>query len=1079
MDTLNTSNLTSVLTVYKASAGSGKTFTLAVQYIKLLVEADGGSEYAHILAVTFTNKATTEMKDRIIGQLYGIGHSLPASQPYYHELVKALKKDGRTDLDEAEIRRRCRRSLHEILHDYNRFRVSTIDAFFQSVMRGLAHELGLTANLQVDISDTEVLSAAVDRIVDRLQDDPVLLEWVYSLVRDQIENNQRWDVTGKIKTFGRAIFNADYMLDGDKLREVLSDETSFNKILKNIKEQRDTSVATIKAMGKELEQAVSEAGVAYTDFSNGKDLGNFVAKLQCGDMTVEVGQRLRSWANDSNTMVRKSDQRTKPQLLISARVVSDVLERVVEGYLRSQHTYNSAHLVLSHIKTLRLLGTIDAEVTQLNAERSRYTLAKTPILLHRMVGESDAPFVFEKMGALLNHVMIDEFQDTSNLQWMNFRALLLESYAKGGRNLIVGDVKQSIYRWRDGDWRLLGHIEQQFVPTPTIVPLTMNRRSRKVVVTFNNDFFVAARQLLDGISAEEISSLDEAFSFSEAYADVVQETPEEAKDEGYVRAVPLSSDKWQQEAISDMMEQIRQLHECGLGYDQMAILVRANDEALPIIDAFAAVEDMPHIVSDEAFKLSASSAVNSLIATLRAMNDSADDVAAYYVRQIGGGALLEDKSLLAMPLYELLETLYRRLHLDRIAHQEAYLFCFFDAVTDFIHSSYTSDIQTFLDYWDETLATKKIPSGQVDGIRILTIHKAKGLEFHTVFMPFCCWSFEMDRRTDLLWCHPEEAPYDSLQLLPVTPSSAMTNSAFAEAYTREHLFRRLDELNSLYVGFTRACANLYIWYAGQAESMGKVSRTVGDLIASIFPTGHEVGVPCCICEADKRSDNRMMPSCTAERVTMCNYPFAAVFRQSNRSQQFIQATEDDNEEEAMRESTRQQQYIETGRLLHSVLQQVQTEADLPRVLDALEHEGVIARYAADGTYVAVQRHSIEQWVERGMRNPLVSNWFSGNWHIFNECSIVRRHPKDGLLQTLRPDRVMRSADGTQIVVVDFKFGRPNSEHHEQVQTYMELLTAMYQDSEVSGYLWYVYTGKVQRVSPKAEAMPDKTETHLK
>lgn len=1066
----------SILKVYKASAGTGKTFRLAVHYIKLLVEADGGGEYAHILAVTFTNKATTEMKDRIISQLYGIGHALSKSRPYYEELCKALAADGRTDLNETEIRRRCREALHAILHDYNRFRVSTIDAFFHQILRGLAHELGLTANLQVEISDTEVLSEAVDRIVDRLQDDPVLLEWMYSLVRDQIENNQRWNVTGKVKGFGRAIFNEDYLLDGDALRKVLADEKRFNAILEQIKQLRDDAMAAVKGMGARIEQVVHDEGVDFSDFSNGKDLRSFAEKLKNGNMGVEISPRLRGWADDSESLVKKADRTARSGLLTSASHVSDLLERVLEDYQRRRCDYNSASVVLSHIKSLRLLGTIDEEVAHINSELSRFILAKTPILLNRMIGESDAPFVFEKMGAVLRHVMIDEFQDTSNLQWKNFRTLLMENYAKGGSNLIVGDVKQSIYRWRGGDWRVLGTIDGQPQLATDVQPLNVNRRSRRRVVDFNSRFFEQAYQELDIVSREDATSLEEPFSFAMAYADVKQEWPEGAPEEGYVRVTALSTghyhhrEEWEPAVIEDMIKQIRELHSCGVPYRAMSILVRFNYEALPIINAFAEVEDMPDIVSDEAFLFASSPVIKQLVAALRVMDDNENQVAAYYLRELGAEDVLNDASLRSMPLYELIETLYRRLHLDAIEGQDAFVFGFFDAVVDYTHHN-ASDIHSFLRYWDETLSTKSIPAGQVDGIRILTIHKAKGLEFHTVFMPFCAWPFERSHRSDLVWCHPTEAPYSELSLLPVTPSKAMEHSVFHDDYVREHLFSRLDELNTLYVGFTRACANLFIWSAGKGAALGKPSRTVGDLIAAVLPEGCVEGEPVLAIDVEGRSDNRMLPDVEAEQVGMCSYPLTASFRQSNRSQQFIKAQIDEPDELAMSEQARQQQYIETGKLLHSVLQKVRRRGDVPRVLNALEQEGVIARTAPDGTYVAVRRDELQRWLDRGFQNPQVAAWFTDEWQIFNECSIVRKNPKSQLPETLRPDRVMLAPDGSRVVVVDFKFGRPHADYDDQVRTYMELLAAMYPKATVEGYLWYVYSGKVQPVGATAESKP--------
>ena len=317
------------LKVYKASAGAGKTFRLAVEYFKLLVLAANGGEHSHILAVTFTNKATGEMKNRIITHLYGIAHSLPSSQDYYDKLVEALQEEADAPTEEAEIRLRCGEALHQILHDYSHFRVGTIDSFFQTILRGLAHELGLTANLQVEINDTEVLSKAVDRIVDRLQDEPVVLDWLLSLVADQIENNQKWDVTNRVKDFGRAIFNEDYLRRGDQLRKVLSDGAFVRNFMKGLREQEGAAIATLKSCGKRIDQAILGAGLSYSDFSNGQRvLGGLVARLLSGDVSsVEITSTYQKWADDPLSLLRRADQQ-RTDLVDAADTISGVISEL-------------------------------------------------------------------------------------------------------------------------------------------------------------------------------------------------------------------------------------------------------------------------------------------------------------------------------------------------------------------------------------------------------------------------------------------------------------------------------------------------------------------------------------------------------------------------------------------------------------------------------------------------------------------------------------------------------------------------------------------------------------------------------
>ena len=1063
------------LTVYKASAGSGKTFRLALEYIKLLVLAPEGGEFAHILAVTFTNKATAEMKDRIISQLYGIAHGLESSRPYRDELWKAMKGEPNAPANDEELQRRCNQALHQILHNYSRFRVETIDSFFQTILRGLAHELGLTANLQVEINDAEVLSEAVDRIIDRLQDEPVVLDWLLSLVRDQIDNNQRWDVTRRVKEFGRAIFNEDYLRRGDQLRNVLSDGPLVRKFISDLRQQESDAIAILVSYGNQIDDTIRSYNLEYSDLVLGtRVLIPLVNKLKAGAVTeIEHTSNIEKWADDPMKMVKVANAK-RSEVLEAADIISGVLAELLSNLEKLKYIINSSRLALAHIKPLFLLDFINREVAEINAETSRFNLAKTPILLSRMIGESDAPFVFEKIGALLHHVMIDEFQDTSRLQWENFRALLLESYSRGGRNLIVGDVKQSIYRWRGGDWRILGDIEENLSPTPNVKPLDINRRSFRRVVNFNSSFFDVARKMMDSVSEQEEQELQLPKFFECAYADVIQQVPEERRDEGFVRVRVIDGKEWRQRedweplVLEDLCDQVRELHAGGLPFNQMAILVRHNSDCEPIVQAFADVPDMPPIVSDEAFLLSSCLPVCLLVESVRYLVEE-NSLARFYLEDHDIDVqLLDDQrgALLLTPLYELLEQLYRQLGLQRFTGQDAYLFGFFDAVGEFLRGE-AADLTSFLVFWDETLSRQSVPASEVDGIRILSIHKSKGLEFHTVLLPFCAWDFERDRASSLMWCTPTEQPYADLQLLPVTPSSKTApHSVFARDYSETHLLSRMDELNALYVAFTRARANIFIWCVG--ADLKRDGRTVGDLIACAVPdvldeveSGlYATGEPVFTFKKEGASENRMELSTSALPVAMRSYDLSVQFRQSNQSAEFI--SQQSGGEEPTEEERTQRRYLETGRLLHRVLQSIRVASDVDAVLNDFERQGLISRTAADGTEVAVPRAHMERWVQQGLRNPKVADWFRPEWQLFNECSIVSLDA-DNQPVVHRPDRVMISADGRHIVVVDFKFGTMHAEYEQQVLEYMNLLRQMSPKAEVEGYLWFVYTGRVRRV----------------
>ncbi len=1079
------------LTVYRASAGSGKTFTLAVQYIKLLLLSASGGEHAAILGVTFTNKATAEMKDRILQQLFGIGAGLPSSDDYLDALRKAMDGEPDAPATDDEIRRRCRVALHQILHDYSHFRVQTIDAFFQSVLRGLAHELGLTANLQVELSDRDVLSEAVDRIVDHLQDEPLVRTWMMDLVRERIENNERWDVRRMVKAFGSTIFNEDYQLRGDALRQLLADSERFTQVERDIRHDADTAIAAVKAYARDIDAVLSRDGVDYSDFSNGQRiLATFMRNMRDGRVeNVAPSDTLQRWAADSQLMVTKTNLLRRPELQNTAADVSALLQQLIDELPQLQWRYNSSRLALKHIRKLRLLERIDREVTQLNAETSRFNLAKTPILLNQMIGSSDVPFIFEKIGAQLHHIMIDEFQDTSRLQWDNFRPLLAETRSRGGRNLVVGDVKQSIYRFRGGDWRTLANIQRDVVPTPVEKPLDINFRSEKRIVDFVAEFFLTAVPIMDEISAAEEAAVGADFSFDLAYKGKPQvASPKRQKraPEGYIRCVlyEKGTDDTQQEILDDLRQQIRELAARGQAYSDMTILVRNNDEATLIVADMSADPTMPRIVSDEAFLLGSSAAVCLIIEALRSLADPTNLVAQTYLSEhlAGQSAALEKfelsrELLLRMPMEAMVEWLIRCFRLDEADGQEGYLFCLMDVVADFARRT-SSDLNAFITFWDEKLYKQSVPAGEVtDGIRIMTIHKAKGLEFQTVFLPFATWTLDKDRYDDLLWTRPTQEPYSAFSLLPITPSSRTAPvSVFARDYAEAHLSQRLDEFNALYVALTRPRANLYIWSYG--SELGPKRFTVGGLMAATLPacgslqseeigsneapaTLYTWGEPCLKTHKDDDA-TRVTPKYLPRRVAMQTFDANLPFRQSNRSAAFFdEMVQADVAELKAGTSTA----LALGRLIHTVLQSVATLEDLPRVLDNFTHEGIISQTAADDTYVSIARADLERSIQRALSHPMVADWFGGEWQLYNECAILTRDDK-GRAITLRPDRVMIASDASRIVVVDFKTANDNEDYTGQVQRYMHRLRQMYPQAAIEGYLWFILTGRTRRVPEK-------------
>ena len=1089
------------LTVYKASAGSGKTFTLATEYISLLVE--NPMSYRTILAVTFTNKATEEMKMRILSQLYGIWKQLPDSDNY----LKVVQE--KTGLDAKVISERAGISLSNLLNNYNYFRVETIDTFFQSVMRNMARELDLTTNLRIGLNDVQVEELAVDQLISDLSTTDAMLQWILRYIMENISDDKSWNVIGQIKQFGRHIFSDAYKNVSRTLEEKLAEPGFFDQYTTRLRELRQSAADRMNQFADTFFDILESEGLTVDDFPYGKSgLCSFFIKLRQGQFDEGiVGKRVTDSVGDPSKWYKKTHPRRELIHALADSSLGDLLRQAIDERPRQWRLYKSADLTLRHLSQLRLLSSIEQKVHELNQDANRFLLSDTQQLLHSLIGDSDSPFIFEKIGAQLEHVMIDEFQDTSTVQWQNFRVLLDEAMShEGSKNLIVGDVKQSIYRWRAGDWRLLNDIERQFNDRQVETRcLDMNYRSQRRIITFNNIFFEQAARL-EYLSLQEINEA-EASQLERAYADVVQQIPDHRADEGFVRIELLPTEDYQTQMFQRIKETVSELLAAGATQEQMAILVRTN-AVIPLIAQYF-MEQMPEvtIVSDEAFRLDASNAVCLLIHAMRLLVRPDDQLTKAAIAKIyhcdvmqdylGDGTQLLSVSsshddrpssldallpeayiahfddLRSLPLYDLAERLYTIFGLERLTSQSAYVCAFYDHLVNFVNEN-AADITAFLAEWEETLCAKTIQSDETSGVRIYSIHKSKGLEYEHVILPFCDWQLEK-QSGNILWCQPSEAPFDDLPIVPVDYSQKqMMGTIFETDYHHEHLQNTVDNLNLLYVAFTRARNSLFV--IGRRKASGTRSLLieqalplVADALQGTDPHADIVlegldddqqplrltygALPTAAANSSlstlhsSLSQNPFLQPYEPLPVAIHTFESKVSFRQSNRSKAF---TENDDEE-----AVRQQNYIQTGSVLHEVFSTIRTTADIPDALQRLQSEGVIY----DGTLTPER---ITNMLQKRLKDPRVADWFSDRWRLFNECSILS--VENGQVCQHRPDRVM--TDGHQWIVVDFKFGSPKPEYHDQVRQYMTLIQEMISPSpltSIKGYLWYVYSNQIEEV----------------
>lgn len=1128
-----------LLTIYKASAGSGKTYTLSSTFIAHLLGDRVENAHKHILAVTFTNKATAEMKERILQNLYTIAYDSGDGDGFFADVRKKLPK-GMTD---DAIRRHARSVMNALIHDYDHFHVKTIDSFFQSLLANLAHEVGLSASFKVEIDDKNILRKAVDRFLAGVREGSDELEWLMRFVSQRLEDDASWNVTSELCKLSKELLKEKYLQQRQLLhRKELSagDAAAFPQSIDltndTVNNYRGRLQAIEKELRKKLAAAATEANAAiehsvgYDSISHGKDwIEPPIRRIADAAIPYSALDNLspsfRKYA-DGNTEILKAAKRKDATACQQGETVREYLRRLVETFDESAYAFNSCALSLKNIYPLRLLDCIDHEVESLNRENNRFMLAKTPLLFAELAGGTDSSFIFERAGTQFFHVMIDEFQDTSPLQWQNMHHLLVENLAQGNSCMLVGDVKQGIYRFRGGDWNTLADFKEEgsgAEKTVEIRTLKQNFRSGKEIVRFNNSVFTATPTIIDGWLSEMWGAGEEGigqelsacriYPVPDPGNDTHEVTQIDVKEGGYVRIEFLEKDSSkgkggkhaknqpqtveaeagtaedtpeEKEEVEEMLaKQIERLHGTGVPYEEMAILVRSNRESTPILRHFEA--NFPHIplVSEEAFLLDASPAVQTLIHALQYISNTSDSISREYVIQKAPAGkrdeilqLLEQwnrEHYSGLPFYEIATRLIGILQLDDMPGQSPYLYCFLDTVLKYIDEN-PSDIKEFLRDWNESLHRTSLPSAAIKGVRILTIHKSKGLAFHSVFIPYNDWLINDPKKPERVWATPSAAPYDGIPLLPIDLTEKAGKSIYSDLYRQEQYNLFIENLNIMYVAFTRAKQNLLVWgtpskgdkTVNVAFLLREAMKKHGLLTAAPDGNGgnlYEAGQPS---RRDIKTDGTPMtdygnpetakarhPLDYRARVINMEYKVSEAsphFRQSQNARLFIEMEQGlDTAGTDAKDGVQRENFRQTGILLHQLMSTIETLDDVPGQIAAFVREGRIPP--------GQQAESLQRLIHNRIQHPTARKWFDGTWTLYREATLIFRDDA-GRTVSKRPDRVMKR-DG-ETVVVDFKFGRPKPEYSEQIRHYASLLRRQGNHS-VKAYIWYLYSGDIDEV----------------
>ena len=1045
-----------MLTIYRASAGAGKTHKLTGEYLMLLFSQPGA--YRRILAVTFTNKATDEMKTRIVQELY---HLASGRASDYIQLLSSAYS-----LTERQVREQARKILVAILHDYSAFNISTIDRFFQQTMRAFTREIGLQGGYGIEMDQELVLTEAIDNLLADLEkpESKDLLGWLLRFAENKIEDGGGWSLRQDIMSLSREVFKESYKAFSEEVGKDIADKQALDAYKNELYAIIRSVEAEAKRLGEEGVALLKQFALQPSDFKGGSRSPFFYfEKLAKGEMK-EPTATFQALPDNPDAYTTKT---TPPGLRqIIGCVYEEGLNACVKNIVSlfaNLTAYNTAREIVRYYYTLGILTDISRQIAFYREEKNVMLIADTTELLNKVISGSDAPFIYEKTGTHVDHYMIDEFQDTSGMQWNNFRPLVEESLANGRANLIVGDVKQSIYRFRNSDWKLLDEqvrrdFEDEQVREDT---LKDNWRSCRHIVEFNNAFFTAAPAILQDLYNEALknSSLSEeertAFSarIMAAYDDSSQRVPPPfQKKDGHVRIDFLSGDEdkdWKQEAMERLPATLERLQDSGYALKDIAILVRTNQEGALVADTLLAYkEEHPSdrynydIISDDALFVGSSPAVRFLIAVLRYLRNPEDRTnrkLAMYAYQVLTGKFGESEadesvfqnlqSISRQSLYEVTEGLFRNFSAYFPETEQVFVQAFLDMVSEYAQKESADETG-----YRKTIAT---PDGQ-NAIRILTVHKSKGLGFKVVIIPFGDW--EIDHKPTkpvILWCHPEKKPFDRLHLVPVRYGQILSSTIFAKDYFKERLHAFIDNLNTLYVAFTRSKEELIVFSPRprKINKEGKVEKITS--IADLLWAGVETDI-----EDDtfERGEWWHPASGRTAEDTLEEIPMSRLYSVSPDDRLQLRL----HGKGFFFDNARRKH----GTLMHEVLSRIRTPKDIPASVESYRLAGVINREEAA---------ELISRLEELLQAEEVKAWYDGSARVLNEVDILF-----GKGLSKRPDRVI--IKGGKVIVVDYKFGeRQDKRHPNQVRNYLQLIRKMGFE-RVDGYLWYVELGKIEAVN---------------
>lgn len=1061
--------------IITASAGSGKTYTLAQKYIDILLSEylarDSKTEFEHILAVTFTNKATAEMKDRILKELHILATN-PSASDYFSYF------QGKYPSAKIADKYMWQSILLQLLNNYSHFAVSTIDTFFQSVLRSFARELNNYRNYRIEIDRDAVIEEAADNLLVSITQSDPLYTYLSRLSESSLEEGKKTQGTSIVDAAAANILKGafksalrKYKMESTFMDEVRNGGDAYLKKLEAL--EKDAKVKTKSLV--ELAKTKAKELLDDVDSFPAKDLSGRSSARQQLEAFVKSGVIKFTdafWPNLKEGTLFKASTTSLEQF--TAMYSAQVLD--FEKDVKDIKMYDT---IMQSLPELFLAIRLFVEFDKVMDENNIKCLDETTEILANIIAGSDAPFIYEKIGVMFKHFLLDEFQDTSYIQWENFLPLLKNAEAELGKNLVVGDIKQSIYRFRNSEADILAKEVPSKFPRATSRPLDTNFRSAELIVDFNNKLFPRLAKRLDEelknykcISPNDSPIAD--MYRSKADADNLGQQVGKKNYKGYIESFNLKKDDTQAVVDYTFYTVKRLLEYEGIKASDILILVRGKDEAGTIAEAL--LSEGIGVSCDESLRIDSNAHARQLLAVLRYMDNPKDTVAGHLVDDLGFDVKCHYPNLVTL-CEKIIDAIKVKTPQDAFQGSVAYISALVDLVRDY-ENNYGNSLHSFLEYYSR----KKrliVSTPSEDAVQIMTIHKSKGLAGNFVIVPFThkITAYDNDIKKCSNWAQLDEDKFSEGDYHDFIYYTALKddNEAFSEAYHEEKYRSYVDGINLFYVALTRAKFGLYmIGYSKEpdkgkpcAQNMAYMMKEVltdsynelgsDDKFSQILCLGDE-GDAVKSCIQDKNNEEQKRQADNArEKTLICEYMVnlstTGYIRNSNEANDFFANTV--SGEAAEHNSARIK-----GIVMHDILSLINTEDDIEKAVGEKYNEGVLETSVQDTVeFFRAKLDSVKSF-----------GWFEPDLEIFSERDILVKIPDEQqngkmMIVSKRPDRIVVHPDGS-VSIVDYKFtgesGANLPHYRKQVEAYCDYYRALPgNDSKtVRGYIWYVNSGEV-------------------